>query len=189
MTSNSHSEIKKTVDILNNGGLILYPTDTVWGIGCDATNPEAVKKVFQLKGREDNKALICLVADDRMLSKYVKEIPKVAYDIFEVSEEPITIIYDEAQNLAENLIAADKSIAIRIPNDDFCFQLLRRFGKPIVSTSANASGASTPISFKEIAPYILKGVDYVVNLHREKISTKPSSIIKLSANGRVKVIR
>lgn len=184
-----HKEVSNALHILKEGGLLLYPTDTVWGIGCDATNPEAVKKIFQLKKRVDNKALICLVADDRMLGRYVKEIPKVAYDIFEVSEEPITIIYDEGQNLAENLLADDKSIAIRIPNDDFCFQLLRRFGKPIVSTSANASGSPTPKSFKEIAPYILKGVDYVVNLHREKISTKPSSIIKLSANGQVKIIR
>ena len=184
-----HKEISNAVQILKDGGLILYPTDTVWGIGCDATNPEAVEKVFQLKQRQDNKALICLVADDRMLSRYVKEIPKVAFDLFDVSEEPITIIYDDAQNLAENLIAEDKSIAIRIPDDEFCFQLLRRFGKAIVSTSANVSGKPTPKSFEEIAPHILKGVDYVVNLHREKVCTKPSSIIKLSANGRVKIIR
>ena len=118
------------------------------------------------KQRKDKKALICLVADDRMLSKYVKEIPKVAYDLFDVSEDPITIIYDDAQNLADNLIAEDKSIGIRIPNDDFCFQLIRRFGKAIVSTSANVSGKPTPKSFEEIAPHILKGVDYVVNLHQ-----------------------
>ena len=184
-----HKEISNAVQILKNGGLILYPTDTVWGIGCDATNAEAVEKVFRLKERQDNKALICLVADDRMLSRYVKEIPKVAYDLFEVSEDPITIIYDDAQNLAENLIAEDNSIAIRIPDDEFCFQLLRRFGKAIVSTSANVSGHPTPKSFEEIAPHILKGVDYVVNLHREKVCGKPSSIIKLSANGRIKIIR
>lgn len=184
-----HKEINQALQILKDGGLLLYPTDTVWGIGCDATNPEAVEKVFQLKQRADNKALICLVADDRMLSRYVKEIPQVAFDIFDVSDDPITIIYDDATNLAENLIAEDGSIAIRIPHDDFCFQLLRRFGKPIVSTSANISGQPTPQSFQEIAQQILKGVDYVVNLHREKICTKPSSIIKLSANGKVKVIR
>ena len=184
-----HKEISNALQVLRDGGLILYPTDTVWGIGCDATNAEAVEKVFQLKKRDDNKALICLVADDRMLSKYVKEIPQVAYDLFEVSDDPITIIYDEGQNLAENLIAEDKSIGIRIPDDDFCFQLIRRFGKPIVSTSANVSGKPTPKSFVEIAPHIIKGVDYVVNLHREKVSIKPSSIIKLSANGRIKIIR
>ncbi|TXE09497.1 threonylcarbamoyl-AMP synthase [Gelidibacter salicanalis] len=184
-----HKEISNALEVLKDGGLILYPTDTVWGIGCDATNPDAVKKVYELKERQDKKALICLVADDRMLGRYVKEIPKVAYDLFEVSEDPITIIYDDAQNLAANLIAEDRSIAIRIPDDDFCFQLIRRFGKPIVSTSANISTQPTPKSFKEIAPRILKGVDYVVNLHREKMCTKPSAIIKLSANGKVKIIR
>ena len=187
--NNMHKEINQALLVLKDGGLILYPTDTVWGIGCDATDPKAVEKVFQLKQRADNKALICLVADDRMLSRYVKEIPQVAFDIFDVSEDPITIIYDDARNLAENLIAEDGSIGIRIPNDDFCFQLTRRFGKPIVSTSANISGQPTPLSFQEIPQQILKAVDYVVNLHREKICTKPSSIIKLSSNGKVKVIR
>ena len=182
-------EINHCKTILSEGGLILYPTDTVWGIGCDASNAEAVKKVFQLKQREDNKALICLVADDRMLNKYIKKIPEVAYEILEISEAPITIIYDEPQNLAPNLIGSDDTIAIRIPNDDFCFQLLRRFNGAIVSTSANISGEPTPTSFKEISPDILKGVDYVVNLHHEKINTKPSSIIKLSNDGKVKIIR
>ncbi len=184
-----NNEINTCVNVLKQGGLILYPTDTVWGIGCDALNAEAVAKIFMLKQREDSKALICLVADDRMLKKYIKKIPEVAYDILEVSEEPITIIYDDPQNLAENLIGSDNTIAIRIPNDDFCFQLLRRFNGAIVSTSANISGVPTPKSFKEISPDILKGVDYVVNLHREKINTKPSSIIKLGNNGEVKIIR
>ena len=183
------TEINNALQTLKQGGLILYPTDTVWGIGCDASNPEAVKKIYQLKQREDSKALICLVADDRMLKKYVKKIPEVAFNILDVADKPITIIYDDAQNLAENLIAEDRTIAIRIPNDDFCFQLLRRFNGAIVSTSANLSGQPTPKSFKEIAPEVLKGVDYVVNLHREKICSKPSSIIKLSNNGVVKIIR
>ena len=183
------NEINKALEVLRDGGLILYPTDTVWGIGCDANNAEAVKKVYELKQREDSKALICLVADDRMLKKYVKKVPEVAYNILDVTEDPITIIYDDAQNLAENLIAEDKTIAIRIPNDDFCFQLLRRFNGAIVSTSANISGQPTPKSYKEISEEVLKGVDYVVNLHREKISTKPSSIIKLGNDGTVKVIR
>ncbi|MGJ8592706.1 MAG: L-threonylcarbamoyladenylate synthase [Aquaticitalea sp.] len=182
-------EINTAISTLKEGGLILYPTDTVWGIGCDATNIEAVKKIFKLKQREDSKALICLVADDRMLKKYVKKIPEAAFDILDITDEPITIIYDEPQNLAENLIASDHTIAIRIPNDDFCFQLLRRFNGAIVSTSANITGESTPNSFKEISPDILKGVDYVVNLHREKINSKPSSIIKLGNNGEVKIIR
>ncbi len=184
-----NTEIKNALQVLKNGGLILYPTDTVWGIGCDATNPEAVKKVYKLKQREDSKALICLVADDRMLKKYVKKIPEAAYSIIDISEKPITIIYDEAQHLASNLIADDGTIAIRIPNDDFCYQLSRKLNGAIVSTSANVSGQPTPKSFKEIAPAILKGVDYVVNLHHEKICDKPSSIIKLSNSGIVKVIR
>ena len=184
-----HQEIQNSLKVLNEGGLILYPTDTVWGIGCDATNEEAVKKVFQLKQREDSKALICLVSDDRMLKKHVKNIPEAAFSILDVTETPITIIYDNPQHLASNLISSDNSIAIRIPNDDFCFQLLRRFNKPIVSTSANISGYPTPNSFKEISEEILKGVDYVVNLYRDKVCNKPSSIIKLSANGVVKIIR
>lgn len=183
------TEINNALKVLREGGIILYPTDTVWGIGCDANNPEAVKKVYQLKQREDSKALICLVADDRMLKKYVKKIPEVAFNILDVADSPITIIYDDAQNLAENLIAEDHTIAIRIPDDDFCFQLLRKFNGAIVSTSANISGQPTPKSFKEIAPEVLKGVDYVVNLHREKICNKPSSIIKLSNKGVVKIIR
>ena len=184
-----NEEINKALKTLKEGGLILYPTDTVWGIGCDATNSKAVEQVFKLKQRHDSKALICLVADDRMLKKYVKKIPEVAFDVLDVSEDPITIIYDDAQNLAKNLIAEDNTIAIRIPNDDFCFQLLRRFNGAIVSTSANISGMPTPKSFKEISQEVLKGVDYVVNLHHEKISNKPSSIIKLTNDGQVKVIR
>ncbi|MCL6294746.1 L-threonylcarbamoyladenylate synthase [Jejuia spongiicola] len=183
------SEINNVLQVLKNGGIILYPTDTVWGIGCDASNPEAVKKIYKLKQREDSKALICLVADDRMLKKYVKTIPESAYSIIEISEKPITIIYDEAQNLASNLIAEDNTIAIRIPDNEFCYQLSRRLNGALVSTSANISGQPTPKSFKEIAPAILKGVDYVVNLHHEKTCDKPSSIIKLSNSGIVKVIR
>ena len=182
-------EINKTIETLKQGGLILYPTDTVWGIGCDATSPEAVKKIFDLKQREDSKALICLVADDRMLKKYVKEIPKVALDIIYIANKPTTIIYDDAQNLASNLIAEDNTIAIRIPNDEFCYQLCRKLNGAVVSTSANISGEPTPSSFKDISPAILKGVDYIVNLQHEKICSKPSSIIKLSNNGLIKVIR
>ncbi|MFD0991213.1 L-threonylcarbamoyladenylate synthase [Mariniflexile jejuense] len=184
-----NEEINKALQTLKSGGLILYPTDTVWGIGCDATNAEAVSKVYKLKQRIDSKALICLVADDRMLKKYVKKIPEVALNIIDVTDKPTTIIYDNAQNLASNLVAEDNTIAIRIPDDEFCFQLCRRLNGAIVSTSANISGFPTPNSFKEIQPAILKGVDYVVNLHHEKICNKPSSIIKLSNNGVVKIIR
>lgn len=182
-------DIQNALEILKAGGLILYPTDTVWGIGCNASNTDAVKKVYQLKQREDAKALSCLVADDRMLKKYVKTIPDAAYTIIDIANKPTTIIYDEPQNLAANLISEDNAIAIRIPDDEFCFQLLRRFNGAIVSTSANISGFSTPKSFKEISQEVLKGVDYVVNLHHEKICNKPSSIIKLKNNGIVKIIR
>ncbi|MDO5969968.1 L-threonylcarbamoyladenylate synthase [Flavivirga aquimarina] len=182
-------EINNAIQVIKDGGLVLYPTDTVWGIGCDATNEEAVKKIYELKQREDSKALICLVADDRMLKKYVKKIPEVALNIIDISEKPTTIIYDEAQNLAPNLIADDGSIAIRIPDDEFCYQLTRKLNTAIVSTSANISGQPTPKSFKEISQEVIKGVDYVVNLHREKICNKPSSIIKLSNSGIVRVIR
>ncbi|GAA4231646.1 L-threonylcarbamoyladenylate synthase [Postechiella marina] len=184
-----NEEINKALAVLKEGGIILYPTDTVWGIGCDAANADAVKKIYELKQREDSKALICLVADDRMLNKYVKQIPEAAFSIIDVADKPTTIIYDNAQNLAKNLIAEDRSIAIRIPNDDFCFALSRKLNGAIVSTSANISGQPTPKSFKEIAPAILKGVDYVVNLHHEKKCDKPSSIIKLSNSGIVKIIR
>ena len=184
-----NEEINKALQVLKQGGLILYPTDTVWGIGCDATNAEAVKKVYELKRREDRKALISLVADDRMLKKYVNKVPDVALNILDVTDKPTTIIYDDAQNLASNLIAEDGTIAIRIPDDEFCYQLCRKLNGAVVSTSANFSGEPTPKSFKEISPAILKGVDYVVNLHHEKICNKPSSIIKLSNNGVIKIIR
>ncbi|MCF7561769.1 threonylcarbamoyl-AMP synthase [Sabulilitoribacter multivorans] len=183
------TEINNALKVLKEGGLILYPTDTVWGIGCDASNPDAVKRVYQLKQRVDSKALICLVADDRMLKKYVKQVPETALNIIEVTNKPTTIIYDEAQNLANNLIADDGSIAIRIPDDDFCYWLSRKFNGAIVSTSANISGQPTPKSFKEIASEVLKGVDYVVNLQKEKICDKPSSIIKLTNDGIVTIIR
>ena len=182
-------ELKRALEVLKQGGTILYPTDTVWGIGCDATNPEAVAKVYELKKRIESKALICLVADDRMLKKYVKQVPGVASDIFDIADNPITIIYDNAQNLAQNLIAKNNTIAIRIPDDEFCYQLSRKLNGAIVSTSANISGQPTPKCFKEISQDILKGVDYVVNLHHDKKMVKPSSIIKLGSHGEVKVIR
>jgi L-threonylcarbamoyladenylate synthase len=182
-------EINKALQVLKEGGLILYPTDTVWGIGCDATNPEAVKKVYELKQRENSKLLICLVADDRMLKRYVKEVPFAAQSIIEVTDKPTTIIYDAPKNLASNLVSDDNTIAIRIPDDEFCYWLSRKLNAPIVSTSANISGKPAPKSYKEIVPEVLKEVDYVVNLHRNKVCAKPSSIIKLSNSGLVKIIR
>ena len=186
---NFSSELKKCQEVLENGGLILYPTDTVWGIGCDATNEQAVKKVYDLKQRDDSKALICLVANDAMLERYIDNVPDLAYDIIDLSTKPTTIIYDAPKGLAKNLIATDNTIAVRVASDKFCKYLIGKFKKPIVSTSANIAGRSTPKSYKEIDTAILSGVDYVVNLHRDKTNENPSSIIKLGNDGTVKIIR
>jgi len=183
------TEINNCIEILLKGGLILYPTDTVWGIGCDATNEEAVKKIYTLKKREDTKAVICLVANDFMLENHVEKVPDAAYDIIDLATKPTTIIYDKPKKIAKNLIASDNTLAIRIASDQFCEYLIKKFKKPIVSTSANISGRTTPRSFKEISSDILKGVDYVVNLQHDKENKSPSSIIKLSNDGIVKVIR
>ena len=182
-------EINQCIKVLENGGLILYPTDTVWGIGCDATNKEAVQKVFKLKQRDDSKALICLVANDAMLEKHIEKVPELAYDIIDLATKPTTIIYDKPRGVAENLIASDNTLAIRVASDKFCQYLIGKFKKPIVSTSANISGTNTPKNFQNIDKAILSGVDYVVNLHREKQNSSASSIIRLSNDNTVKIIR
>ena len=182
-------EITKAIAILEKGGLLLYPTDTVWGIGCDATNADAVQKVYDLKQREDSKALICMVGNDAMLERYIENIPDLAYDIIDLSTKPTTIIYDNPKGVAKNLIANDNTLAVRVATDKFCQYLINKFKKPIVSTSANISSQPTPNSFKEISKAILTGVDYVVNLHQDKKNEPPSAIIKLSNDGTVKVIR
>lgn len=183
------AEIEKSLDILKKGGLLLYPTDTVWGLGCDATQPNAIQKIYDLKNRAESKALLCLVSDFKMLNQFVEDVPEVAYDILKYANKPTTIIYDKPIRVAENLIAEDNSLAIRVVKDDFCKQLVRKFKRPLVSTSANISGAITPKTFQEISPAILEGVDYVVNLHRNRKTAKPSSIIKLKNDGSVTVIR
>jgi L-threonylcarbamoyladenylate synthase len=182
-------EIEKAIEVLKKGGLIVYPTDTVWGIGCDATNAAAVQKVYNLKQRLDSKALICLVNNYSMLERYVDNVPRIAYDILDLAAVPTTIIYDSPAGVAENLIASDNSLGIRVIKHEFCEKLIRYFRKPLVSTSANITGEPTPKSFEEISEEIIKGVDYVVNLQRKKNNGKPSSIIKLSAGGSVKIIR
>ena len=182
-------DIMLALKFLKKGGLLLYPTDTVWGIGCDATNHYAVQKIFDLKKREDSKTMICLVNSIQMLNQYIEEIPETAYTILKCVNTPTTIIYDRPLHISENLIAQDNTLAIRMVQTGFCAELLKRFKKPIVSTSANISGKSTPKMFQEIENEILKGVDYVVNLNRESTPVRPSSIIKLSNNGEVKVIR
>ena len=183
------NEINNCNKVLQEGGLILYPTDTVWGIGCDATNAEAIEKIYQLKNRPGAKALICLVSDFKMLNQFVEEVPEVAYDILKYAAKPTTIIYDNPIRIAENLVAEDNSLGIRVAKDPFCKQLIKKFRKPIVSTSANLSGEKTPTNFSEISPAILEGVDYVVNLQRNKKTASPSSIIKLKTDGTVTVIR
>jgi L-threonylcarbamoyladenylate synthase len=182
-------EIENALTVLKRGGIILYPTDTVWGIGCDATNADAIDKVFALKKRAESKSMICLVSDFRMLEQYVQEVPEVAYDILKYAVKPTTVIYDDPIRVAENIIADDNSLAIRVVQDDFCKTLIRKLKRPLVSTSANISGQKTPATFKEISPLILEGVDYVVNLYQNSKPAKPSSIIKLKNNGAVTIIR
>lgn len=187
--SNFNHEIDPCIKILEKGGLILYPTDTVWGIGCDATSETAVQKVYDLKKRDDSKALICLVANDAMLERHIEHVPELAYDIMDLATKPTTIIYDRPKGVALNLIAADNTLAVRVASDKFCRYLIHKFRKPIVSTSANVSGQPSPATFHEIPKSILKGVDYVVNLQPERPNAVPSSIIRLGNDGKVKVIR
>jgi L-threonylcarbamoyladenylate synthase len=184
-----NNEVFKAHEIIKEGGIILYPTDTVWGIGCDATNPEAVAKIYKLKKRAESQSMIVLMNGDKMMYNVFKEIPEVAWQIIELSENPTTLILDKPRNVAANLIAPDNTLGIRIVKEPFCFKLLEKMKKPLVSTSANISGQPTPKSFKEISPEIIKGVDYIVNLDRDKIAGKPSTIIKLTNDSQVKVIR
>lgn len=183
-------EICNSINVLTKGGIILYPTDTVWGIGCDATNQKAVDRIYKLKKRSAAMPMIVLVNDSDMLKEYVKNIPEIAWDLINNIENPTTIIYPEAKNLAKNIIGFDNSIAIRIVKDEFCNQMITLFGKPIVSTSANFSGDTTPLMFSNISERIIQSVDYIVNLDHSKIKQlKPSTIIKLHDNGEYEVVR
>ena len=180
-----NDEIKKACEVMYKGGVILYPTDTVWGIGCDATNEEAVKKVFEIKRRADSKAMLVLVDSPVKVESYVSDVPSVAWDLIDMTTKPLTIIYDGARNLAPNLIAEDGSIGIRVTSEEFSKQL-----KAIVSTSANISGQPAPAVFSEISDEIKNAVDYIVDYRRDETGpAKPSSIIKLGKGGVVKVIR
>jgi len=183
-------DIKNAVEVMKNGGVILYPTDTVWGIGCDATNPEAVAKVYRIKQRDDSKALICLVDSDVRLQRYVRDVPEVAWNVMELATQPITVIFDKGVNLAPNLIADDGSIAMRITKEPFSRELCYRFQKPIVSTSANISGEPAAQNYQDISEYLLNAVDYVCWCRRqEKKPHTPSKIIRMKADGQVEVIR
>ena len=184
------ADIVQCLKVLSDGGLILYPTDTVWGIGCDATNAEAVKRVYQLKQRDDSKALIVLIDSVDHLDHYVVDVPAIARELIDVAVKPLTIIYEGAYNLASNVLGDEDSVGIRIPNDEFCHRLCERFGKPIVSTSANVSGEPTAKTFGDIAPAIVKGVDYAVQYRRDDATAhQPSNIILLARDGTFKIIR
>ncbi len=185
-----NEEILKALEVLHNGGLILYPTDTIWGIGCDATNTEAVKKIYQLKQREDCKSMLVLIDNAAKLNSYMDQVPEMAWDLIEFSTKPLTIIYPNAKNLAKNLIAEDKSIGIRISKEEFSNKLCQRFRKPVVSTSANISGQPSPACFNDISEEIKNSVDYIVNYRQEEtINPAPSGIIKLGLGGEINIIR
>lgn len=182
-------EIQKCIEVLKAGGVILYPTDTVWGLGCDATNVEAVKKIYDIKQRSDAKSLITLVCNDGMLQKYVKEVPELAWDIIDLATKPTTIIYPQGKNLAQNALGEDGSIGIRLIKDNFCNKLIYKLNKPIISTSANISGKETPIDFQSISDNIKSDVDYIVNPELDKGLKYLSSILKLALNGEIQVLR
>lgn len=183
-------DIKKAIEVLKAGGIILYPTDTIWGIGCDATNEDAVKRIYDLKQRKDSKSMLVLLDNPAKLQTYVQEVPDIAWDLIDLTDKPLTIIYEGAKNLATNLIAPDGSIGIRITDELFSRELCKQFRKPIVSTSANISGEPSPSKFSKISPEIKNGVDYVVNYRRkENVEAKPSGILKLGKNGTIQIIR
>lgn len=183
-------DLKKACEVMAAGGIILYPTDTIWGIGCDATNEKAVQRVYELKRRADNKAMLVLMDSEAKLDRYVSDVPDIAWDLISVSDKPLTIIYSNAKNLATNLLGTDGSVGIRITNEEFSKKLCERFRKPLVSTSANVSGEPSPANFSEVSEVIKEGVDYIVNYRQDDMSkAAPSSIIKLGAGGLVQVIR
>jgi L-threonylcarbamoyladenylate synthase len=183
-------EIKKAYDTIKSGGVILYPTDTIWGIGCDATNPEAVKRIYEIKKRPDTKSMLVLLDSSAKLDYYVDELPAIALDLIDLSVKPLTIIYSGARNVAPNLIAPDGTLGIRITQEAFSKEICRRLKKPLVSTSANSSGQPSPADFSEISKEIIQAVDYVVDYRKnEKQKAVPSSIIQLGKGGLIKIIR
>lgn len=190
LPSTINEDLKRALDILHSGGVILYPTDTVWGLGCDATNENAVKRIFEIKKRTDTKAMLVLVDNPAKMQGYVNEIPEMAWELIELTTKPLTIIYPEAKNLATNLISEDKTIGIRVTEEMFSKKLCERFRKPIVSTSANVSGEKTPTTFSEINQEIKSSVDFIVNFRQDETTLpKPSSIIKLGKGNLIQIIR
>ena len=180
--------VHNAFEVIKNGGVILYPTDTVWGLGCDATHAEAVQKIYNIKKRSLNKSMIILV-NERLMHQVFTDIPEVAWQIIDLSEKPTTLILDNPKLVDKTLIAEDNSLGVRLIKEPFCHRLIEKMKKPLVSTSANISNEATPKSFKEIHPDIIKAVDYVVPLYQDKICDKPSTIIKLTHDSQVKIIR
>lgn len=184
------AEINKALQVLESGGVIVYPTETIWGIGCDATNKEAVERVYKIKQRADAKSMLILLDTENRLPSYVEQVPELAWDLIEMADKPLTIIYPKGKNLASNLLADDGSVGIRITSNQFCKSLIFRFRKPIVSTSANISGQPSPVSFADVSETLLSQVDFVVSEEFASANTgKASGIIKLDVDGTVKVIR
>lgn len=179
----------KAIEVLKNGGVILYPTDTIWGLGCDATNVEAINKIFDLKKRDKTKSMIILVESEKRLQDLV-DVPEMAWEIMDMSEKPVTIVYDNPKGLPKELLADDGSIGIRLVKNDFCKKLISKLNKPLVSTSANFSGEKSPLKFSDVSKEIVESVDYAVEEDREKVSKYPgSSVIKVWENSRIKVLR
>lgn len=183
-------EVNKALKVVQDGGIILYPTDTIWGIGCDATNTEAVKKIYALKQRAESKSMIILLDVDNKLQSYINEVPDIAYDLMEYAEHPLTLVMPGAKNISLALIAEDGSVGVRVTNHPFCQQLIQRLRKPIVSTSANISGRPSPEYFGKIDPDIIDGVDYVVDIDQHSMEVKrPSTIMRLDPSGSFQFIR
>ena len=190
LSPESKEDIRRAVEVINKGGIILYPTDTIWGLGCDATNADAVRRIYEIKQRTDAKALISLVDSETKVQFYVKEVPEVAWDVMELSERPMTVVFDGGRNLAPNLLAEDGSVAIRITKEAFSKELCMRMKRAVVSTSANISGQPAPRCFAEISEEIKGAVDYICTSRQDEPPTQTaSSIIKLGAGGEVTIIR
>ena len=185
-----NNEVAAALKVVQQGGIILYPTDTIWGIGCDATNTEAVQKIYRLKQRDEAKSMIILLDTDNKLQSYISDVPELAYDLIEFAENPLTLVMPGAKNISPSLIAADGSVGVRISDHPFCQQLIQRLRKPLVSTSANISGKPSPQYFSQIDQEIIDGVDYVVDIDQHSMEIKnPSTIMRLSPNGSFEFIR
>ena len=190
MSEKLKQEVEKSVALLKQGKILLYPTDTIWGIGCDATNTKAIGRIFKLKNRQEQKSMIVLLDSADKIEQYVEDVPSIACDLIENAASPITIVFNRAKKLPKKLIASDGSIAIRVVKDDYCLEVIKKLGHPLVSTSANISGEPAPQTFNQIADIIKERVDYVVDIYRSRIRTiRPSTVIKLEENGTFSILR